>query len=79
MIGRRLLELGAMMAIGDGVLAMLYPHRHVELWEGGPSPYRELVAWCDRHPNRTRALGAVEVGLGLWLATRQYPERSRTI
>ena len=76
MIGRRLTQMWAMMVIGDGVIAMLHPRRHAELWEGGPPLYRDLVAWCARHPNGTRALGAVEIGLGLWMATRQLPDRS---
>ena len=73
MIARRLTEMLAMMAIGDGVLALTHPQRHAELWRGGPPIYREVVDWCARHPGGTSALGALEIGFGYWLATRQLP------
>ena len=75
MFARRLIQVGAMMAIGDGVIGMLHPRRHAELWEQGPPGYRDLVHWCAEHPDRTRVLGALEAAFGLWLATRQLPPR----
>ena len=36
MVMRRLLELGAMLAIGDEVVALMAPRRHNLLWRFGP-------------------------------------------
>lgn len=70
---RRLLEVLGMLMVGEGVLMLLYPRRHLALWEGGPWWYREAVEGFIRYPNLTRAVGGLEAGLGLWLATRQMP------
>lgn len=68
---RRTFETLGMMMIGDGVLALIEPRRHAALWRAGPAPMRRSVAWFERRPLLTAALGAVEIGLGIWLATRQ--------
>lgn len=65
----------AMLMIGDGVLAMAQPRRHVNLWRVGPEPWREALSFFDRRPGLTAAIGALEVGAGLWLASRQRPAR----
>ncbi len=75
MVARRLAQMWATMVIGDGIVAMIAPRRHAALWRGGPSPYREVVDWCHRHPGGTRVLGAAWAGFGLWLAMRQLPAR----
>ena len=69
----RLKELAAMAMIGDGVLALLYPQRHMALWKTGPDAYRELVEALAERPALARVLGALEAGLGLWWASRQIP------
>ncbi len=71
---RRLLELGAMLAIGDGVIALVAPRRHSLLWRFGPEGYKELMEGFAERPNLVRLLAAAEIGIGLWLALRQYPE-----
>ncbi len=77
MLEKRLAEVLAMAMIGDGVLALLFPRKHVALWRGGPRWYdRTLDAFLD-HPDATRALGGLEAGLGVWLAYRQW-DRLRT-
>ncbi len=70
---KRLKELLGMMMIGDGMLSLLDPKRHCLLWEIGPPPCREFIDEFVQHPGLTRLLGAVELGLGVWLASRQEP------
>lgn len=69
MLAKRLLETAAMLMIGDSVLALVEPRRHVDLWAEGPRPWERMVEPFARHPNMTRALGAVGLGVGLWLAS----------
>ena len=68
---RRIKETGALMMIGDGVLALAEPRGHVKLWLEGPKPWRRTMKAFLKRPAMTRAFGLVEIGLGLWLASRQ--------
>src|SRR5215207_10232150 len=63
-----------MITIGDGVLALIAPRNHTTLWLLGPKRLRKLTAWFAENPLYTRLGGMAEVGLGLWLALRQYNE-----
>jgi hypothetical protein len=76
MIAERAKECLAMMMIGDGVLAMLEPRRHMLLWEEGPSWWRAMVEPFANRPTLTRCVGAGELALGVWLASRQTPNGS---
>lgn len=67
---RRVLETAAMMIIGDSVLAMLVPRRHVGLWAEGPDWWERTSASLMRRPQMTRLLGLAGLGLGVWLARR---------
>lgn len=78
MIAERAAECLAMLMIGDGVLALVEPRRHLRLWEDGPSWWRGLVEPFVRRPNLTRCLGAGEIALGIWLAARQGASPSET-
>jgi len=71
MIATRMKECLAMLMIGDGVLAIVEPRRHLRVWEGGPSRWRQLVGPLANRPNLTRGLGVAGVALGVWLAYRQ--------
>ena len=71
---QRFLELMAMLAVGDGVIALAAPRRHSLLWRFGPEGYKRAMEAFAERPALTRLLAAVEVGLGLWLALSQYEE-----
>jgi hypothetical protein len=73
-MNRRLIETVAMAIIGDGVLCMVSPRRHVSLWLSGPRWWRRGFEPFIRHPDLTRLLGSVGVAFGLWLAWKQEPE-----
>jgi hypothetical protein len=69
---RRGAEFLAISMIGDGVLAFIDPRHHLRLWQKGPKPWEEAVEPFVQHTGWTRALAVVEIGLGIWLAGRQW-------
>ena len=69
---QHLKELTAMAMIGEGVLALLYPEAHVQLWDFDAPGYHEVVETFAQRPGLTRLVGALEAGAGLWWAARQY-------
>lgn len=73
-MGRRVKELAAIAVIGDGVVGLVAPRRHSLLWKVGPEGYQEAIRWFAERPSLVRLLAAGELGLGLTLALRQYPE-----
>lgn len=75
MLPRRLLEVGALLMIGEGAMALLFPERYLALWEIGPERFRALMEDLERRPGLTRAIGAAELGVGLWLAASLLPGR----
>ena len=74
-----------MMAIGDGVLAAVFPVQHIERWDYGPRAWRAYLHWFIERPGLCRVLGVAEVIGGIaWAASlpsatpsdpRSYPRR----
>lgn len=73
MVGERLKELLGILLIGDGVLAAIAPHRHPGLWLDGPLAYQRFLKSLMDRPALKRTLGLGQVGLGIWIAARQWP------
>lgn len=71
---KNLAELVAILAIGDGVVGLAAPRRHMLLWRLGPEGYRRAMESLAERPALVRTLAAAEIGAGLWLALRQYQE-----
>ena len=59
----------AILLIGDGIVALLRPQRHVLLWKDGPKFYQDLMEPFVKMPGLTRLLSFVEIMVGLWLAS----------
>ena len=72
---RRIIELIALIMIGDGILGVFKPRWHSLLWDVGPAPLRHLMEELAKNPNESRLLYAAEAAIGLWLASRQTPEK----
>jgi hypothetical protein len=72
-ITNRLLETVAMTIIGDSVLCVLSPRRHISLWLDGPRWWQHAWSPLVRQAGLTRALGVLGLGFGVWLAWRQQP------
>lgn len=72
----RIAEMGAIFMIGDGLLGVLQPRRHVAVWRDRALGAEVLVQPFDGHPGRRRLYGLVQIGVGLALATRlKAPDR----
>ena len=69
--GRRVAEMGAMFMIGDGVLGLLQPRRHVALWQDDALGSDKLVAPFRGRPGRRRLYAIVQIAGGLAIAARQ--------
>jgi hypothetical protein len=72
---RRLIQLVALVMIGDGVIGTFKPRRHSLLWDIGPGPFRTAMETLAVNPGKARLLYAAEILLGAWLAERQTPEK----
>lgn len=67
---RRTAEMGAIFMIGDGMLGVLQPERHVALWRSRYASVDTLVRPFDGRPTRRRLYGVLQVAVGLALASR---------
>jgi flavin-binding protein dodecin len=69
---KRTKDLFAAFIVGNGVLDFIAPHERYSMWQVGPEGMRKAALWLAEHPTATRLRGIVRVGIGLWLALRQY-------
>ena len=71
---KRAKDLLAAFIVGNGVLDLIAPHERYSMWHVGPEGMRKAALWLAKHPTATRLRGIVRVGIGLWLALRQYQQ-----
>ncbi len=76
MSARHWKELLALGMIGDGVVSLLFPTGHYKLWSAGPAWKCEWLDEFIKRPHLIRAIGALELLAGLWLAQEQIQEQS---
>jgi hypothetical protein len=74
---RRTAEMAAIFMIGDGLLGIAQPSRHVGLWRSRHAVLDAAVRPFEGTPNCRRAYGMLQVAAGLALASRLTPSRSR--
>ncbi|MEN2746233.1 hypothetical protein [Sphingomonas sp. T9W2] len=74
-LGKRSAEMAATFMIGDGMLGLLQPRRHVELWQEQAGGAERLVRPFVGHPGRRRAYALLQIAAGLALAARQIRAR----
>ena len=67
---RRAAEMAAVFMIGDGLLGMLQPSRHVDLWRSDVAAVDNLVKPFGGKPGRRRAYGLLQLVAGVALASR---------
>ena len=67
---KRTAEMAAVFMIGDGLLGLVAPERHVELWRSDIGVVDALVRPFADRPGRRRAYGLLQIGAGLLLASR---------
>jgi hypothetical protein len=71
LMARRLIQLGALFLIGDGVMGLLKPRWHSLLWHFGPQLARAATEELVEHPNTARAVYLAEAAIGVAVASCQ--------
>ncbi len=67
---KRSAEMAAIFMIGDGLLGLLQPTRHVALWRSDVVAVDALVRRFDARPGMRRLYGIAQLAAGITLATR---------
>lgn len=70
-LGNRAAEMAATFMIGDGLLGLLQPRRHVALWQDDAGGAELLVRPFVDKPGRRRVYALLQIAAGLALAARQ--------
>ena len=73
MFYKRLIELVALVMVGDGVVGFFKPRWHSLLWKVGPKPYRAVMVKAAPNPSTARWIYAAEVVVGTLIATHLTP------
>ena len=68
--GRRLLQIGALLLIADGIAGIVMPRRRSLLWHVGPQLVKAATEEIADHPRAARAVNAAKTALGVVLLTR---------
>jgi hypothetical protein len=71
LLARRSAEMAAVFMIGDGMLGLLQPRRHVALWQERSLGAEVLVAPFVDRPGRRRVYALLQIAAGIALAARQ--------
>lgn len=71
LLRKRAAEMAATFMIGDGLLGLLQPARHVELWQERAGGAERTVRPFVGRPGRRRAYAVLQIAAGLALAARQ--------
>ena len=69
--GSRAAEMAAIFMVGDGLIGLLQPSRHVDLWKDDALGTEKLVAPFVDRPGRRRLYAVMQIAAGLALAARQ--------
>lgn len=69
--GSRAAEMAAIFMVGDGLIGLLQPRRHVDLWKDDALGTEALVKPFVDRPGRRRLYAVVQIAAGLALAARQ--------
>ncbi len=72
---RRSAEMAAVFMIGDGLLGLLQPERHVDLWRSDIGAVDALVRPFGDRPGRRRLYGLLQIAGGIAIAAAQRPRR----
>ncbi|PTM46033.1 hypothetical protein C8J24_2268 [Sphingomonas aerolata] len=67
----RAAEMAAIFMVGDGLLGLLQPRRHVDLWKDDALGTEALVQPFVDRPGRRRLYAVVQIAAGIALAARQ--------
>jgi hypothetical protein len=71
---RRLVQLGALFLIGDGIMGLIKPRWHSLLWHFGPELVKAATEELAAHPQVARGVYLAELAAGIAIAASQTPE-----
>lgn len=74
LILRRIIQLGALVLVGDGVMGLIKPRWHSLLWHFGPQLARAATEELAEHPKTARTIYLAEAAVGIAIASLQTPE-----
>lgn len=77
-LSNRAAEMAATFMIGDGLLGLLQPERHVALWQERAGGAEWLVRPFVGRPALRRLYAVAQIAAGLTLAARQRPVTERS-
>ena len=73
MNARRILDVLAVIFVGDGLLWVVAPRSRGLIWLAGPKFVRRFVeAVTLERPWQSRLIGGAQVAVGAWMALRAY-------
>lgn len=67
----RIVEMAAIFMVGDGLLGLLQPRRHIDLWKDDALGAEKAVAPFVDRPGWRQLYGLGQIAAGLMLANRQ--------
>ena len=67
----RVAEMAAIFMVGDGLVGLIQPRRHVDLWKDKALGAEHAVAPFVDRPGRRRLYACAQIAAGLLLANRQ--------
>ena len=67
---RRLLRIGALLLIVDGICGIVMPRRRSLAWHVGPELVKAATEEIADHPKTARAINAGKVAVGMMLLSR---------
>ena len=69
----RAAEMAATFMVGDGLIGLAQPRRHVDLWKRDALGAEKTVRPFVDRPGRRRLYAVAQIAAGLWLAGKQRP------
>ncbi|PZQ61115.1 MAG: hypothetical protein DI544_05955 [Sphingomonas taxi] len=70
-VGARIVEMAAIFMVGDGLIGLTQPRRHVALWQERALGAERAVRPFVGRPGRRRLYALLQIAAGLALAARQ--------
>ena len=67
---RRLMQIGALLLIADGIFGIVMPRRRSLAWHAGPQLVKAVTEEIGDHPNTARVINAGKVAVGVMLLSR---------
>ena len=70
---RRLLQVGGLALIADGVMGLINPRRRSLVWHAGPELAKALSEEISDNPKTARAINLTKTAIGLLLFAQHGP------